>query len=108
MTRRWALVQAGVDGGEHHSALLNQRLSRTHRHIADLASAIFSSAVVTTPLASVVNQPSNWNSTAAWWVEGHGHRNLADVVHTDAAFNLGHLRDFNLVGLRLRLSRPSA
>ena len=92
------VVQARVDGGEHYRALLNQRLSRTHRHIAvGVCNLFFGGGYHAFGFGRQPTQQlvQHWRR----WVEGHGHRNLTDVVHADATLNLGHLSDFNLVGL---------
>ena len=91
-------MQACVDGGEHHCALLNQRLSCTHWHIGvGVCNLLFGGGHHAFGLGRQPTQEAKQHR--AWWVEGHGHRNLADVVYTNTTLNLGYLRDFNLVRL---------
>ena len=92
------VVQTGVDGGEHRSTLLDQRLSRTHWGVGvDVSDLLFSGGDhATSRFVEVAHQLKQHRRG---WVERHGHGDLLDVVHTGSAFDLHDLGDVHLLAL---------
>ena len=91
-----ALVQARVDRGEHHSALLDQRLRGSHRHrrfcVGDLLFGGSHHA-----LCGVSDPAQQLEQHFGRRVERHGHRDLADVVHAGGTLHLGNLSHLDLL-----------
>ena len=91
-----ALMQARVDGREHHSALLDQSLSCANRHSGlRVGNLLFSGGDHT--LGRVGDPTQQLEQHLGRWVEGHGHCNLADVVYTGGALHLSNLRHLDLL-----------
>ena len=97
---RLRVVQTGVNGREHLRALLDQRLGGAHRgrgaHVGDLFLGGRDHA-----LCGLGQEPHKLEQRLARRVERHRHGDLADVVHTRCAFDLGDLRYLDV----LRLAR---
>ena len=93
-----AVMQAGVDAGEHCGTLLDQSLSRAHRRARlDVSDLFFCGGHY--PLGGVRQPAQEAEKHLAGGIERHGHGDLADVVHTRGRFDLGDLRHVDVLRL---------
>ena len=84
------VVQARVDGAEHHHALLDERQGRAHRGVGILVGQLLERGLHHT-LAGVHQEAEQLEQRGARAVERQGHGQLANVVDQGAALDLDHL-----------------
>ena len=94
------IVQSGVNRGEDLRALLDQCLRSTDRHVvASVRDLLFGGGHHA--FGGVGEEPHELEQGLARRVEGHRHRDFADIVHARCALDLGDLRHLDV----LRLAR---
>ena len=79
-----------MNGGEHHHALLDESEGCAYRGVRVLVAQLLEGGL-NNALACVHQEAKQLKEHRRGWVEGHGHGDLADIVHECAAF---HLHDF--------------
>ena len=95
---RHRIVQPRVDRGEHHHALLDQCERGADGLVGVLVGEFFECGLHHT-FARINQEPEQTEQHRRRLIERDRHRDLAHIVHVDAAFNLDDLRGHQVQSL---------